>query len=687
MNSFLTKKYIILKMINHITEKLRTQCEIFQKFSLSSILYIFYNVDFIEQCTNFSLNISVSDFINDAAIIAMNDIVEDNLKIFRIVHEACAKWFKIHESSFVLTKYELVHFRRLFSSSNSKMILRLFDHDLTFSSKCKYLEMIMNSQFTWKHHLKHFEKKSIDKFSILTALTDSIWKVNTKDLKRTYFVTVLFQFIFCASIWFVLNEDHDFKQRKKTTLTFMKSIQAKATKIISKAFRSTAKTALNVKLHLLSIQNQMNIALYDVMLKIIISSIYFHIKIQKTQSNRQLFSEQTQHQKNLYAQLNPLHKLETRYFAVFKKDLTRLKTKFFYSVVSWIKSSEITLTSIAKEIIKAHDAIRTQSTSLAIYTDENGMKIEINVSTMTVFIFIDGQISMMIDKHQAFLKLFIEYTIYSDELIDLDLTMNIVNAHFETITVNIFIDNQTVIRTFRFFRQQSNQYIFKKLIKKISDNDKIFHIHWISVHVSVFENETTNEAVKKITNWKFFESDSRVSIVTNSKIFISAVRSEIRIRAKKGWTDKWKNEFIERIFHKLINVPTKNVFKKFKTMTRSKNSIIVQVRTNKIDLRNYLFKIKIVDSSTCFCGHRKQTVQHTLFECFGFEKLRKKMWSNKRETNLIKLLNVFILIVKASKFLLNTGELFQYKYFNEVRTESNDDEIYSENETWMKDDW
>ena len=65
----------------------------------------------------------------------------------------------------------------------------------------------------------------------------------------------------------------------------MKNIQTKTAKIISKIFRSTAKTALNIEFHLLLIQNQMNIVFYDAMLKIIISSTYSHIKIQSILSN------------------------------------------------------------------------------------------------------------------------------------------------------------------------------------------------------------------------------------------------------------------------------------------------------------------------------------------------------------------------------------------------------------------
>jgi hypothetical protein len=68
------------------------------------------------------------------------------------------------------------------------------------------------------------KKKSISKLSILTILAEFIWNVNIEDFRRIYLVTVLSQFTYCVSIWYVLNEEHDFKQKKNVALIFMKDI-------------------------------------------------------------------------------------------------------------------------------------------------------------------------------------------------------------------------------------------------------------------------------------------------------------------------------------------------------------------------------------------------------------------------------------------------------------------------------
>jgi hypothetical protein len=120
-------------------------------------------------------------------------------------------------------------------------------------------------------------------------------------------------------------------------------------------------------------------------------------------------------------------------------------------------------------------------------------------------------------------------------------------------------------------------------------------------------------------------------------------------------------------------------------MTRFESSVIIQTRTNKIELRDYLHKIETIEFSRCFCEARKQTMHHTSLKCSKFDDFRKKMRTNKRETNLMILLDIFELIVKVFKYLLATNELLQFRHLNEVQT--NDDDVDFSKETLMKNDW
>ena len=110
----------------------------------------------------------------------------------------------------------------------------------------------------------------------------------------------------------------------------IKKIQIKTITIISKIFKNTMKTTLNIKFHLFSIENHFDIIIYDSMLRIIINSIYLLIKNQRTLFNRQLISDQTQHQDMFYVQFNLLHKLKMKYITIFKKKRHFVKTQSFF---------------------------------------------------------------------------------------------------------------------------------------------------------------------------------------------------------------------------------------------------------------------------------------------------------------------------------------------------------------------
>jgi hypothetical protein len=284
------------------------------------------------------------------------------------------------------------------------------------------------------------------------------------------------------------------------------------------------------------------------------------------------------------------------------------------------------------------------------------------------------------------LKLITKITIYSKEIMKLDLALNVIENHLKDRSIVIFTNCQIAIRVIQCFKKQSDQYLLQTLARRIEHCDRKIHIHWISTHVEILDNETIDIAVKKITEWKQSDRDSLTFVTVNSKILISAIRSEIRIRAKIEWTETWRIIIIERIIHRIIKKLIKNVLKKFKRMTRLESSVIVQIRTNKIELRDYLHKIETIEFSRCLCEVRRQTMHHTLLKCSKFDDLRKKMWANKRETNLLTLLDIFELIVKVFKYLLATSELLQFRHLNEAQT-NDDDIVDSSRETLMKNDW
>jgi hypothetical protein len=197
-------------------------------------------------------------------------------------------------------------------------------------------------------------------------------------------------------------------------------------------------------------------------------------------------------------------------------------------------------------------------------------------------------------------------------------------AYLNNRFVIIFVNSQVAIRALFFFKQQSEQYMLRNLVKKLTNSDKRSHLHWISTHEEVSSNEAIDEAVKKIVEWKSDEREIKI-LRRQFKILISAVRIEYRQKVKIDWAKAWRTEITNRIFHRIIETFNKQILRKFKLMTRFESVIIVQIRTEKIDLRDYLYKIDVANSSNCLCDSSRQTMQHTLLKYSRFDEFKEKM--------------------------------------------------------------
>ena len=146
-------------------------------------------------------------------------------------------------------------------------------------------------------------------------------------------------------------------------------------------------------------------------------------------------------------------------------------------------------------------------------------------------------------------------------------------------------------------------------------------------------------------------------LIAGKTEFISSIESIIHDQ----WDQAWSIEKHGRATYKLIKAPTADVLQKFKSMSRAKSSVIVQARTGKIGLRDYLHSIGVETSPGCPCGAARQTVKHTLLGCPRHDEVRGE-FLQVGDKDLTRFLETPALVVKVAKFLLATDELHQFRY-------------------------
>ena len=108
----------------------------------------------------------------------------------------------------------------------------------------------------------------------LSKLAKSTWKNCFFSIRRLYEAIIISQIIYCCSMWYTPPRK---KSHKKWMLKNLRNIQAKVLKIIIKAFKATTKSALNIKVYVLSIKQRLKKLINDIMLRIIITSLYKNI--------------------------------------------------------------------------------------------------------------------------------------------------------------------------------------------------------------------------------------------------------------------------------------------------------------------------------------------------------------------------------------------------------------------------
>jgi hypothetical protein len=218
----------------------------------------------------------------------------------------------------------------------------------------------------------------------------------------------------------------------------MKSIQTRTVQIISDAFRFIVEIVLNVKLYLFSIRQQLNMIIYDALLRLIISSTYFFIKSLRVLFNRFLVLNQTQHQRMLYAQLSSLQKLKIKYATIFNKDLDKFELKISFFVILWWKFSTIIIVSSTEIAIIIHDQIMQNCNHLIIFTNDIDIDNQIEASAIIIIFSMSSIIFIMMNKKQVYLKLITKITIYFEKIIKLDFVLNVVENHFRDRLIAIF---------------------------------------------------------------------------------------------------------------------------------------------------------------------------------------------------------------------------------------------------------
>lgn len=180
--------------------------------------------------------------------------------------------------------------------------------------------------------------------------------------------------------------------------------------------------------------------------------------------------------------------------------------------------------------------------------------------------------------------------------------------------IDIFTDSLSAVQALcsSNFGKATNHLIFEILQRNAQfyqDNQAGTRvtIHWILAHVGIAGNELADTTAKEATDR---EPQTQLLPYSDLKPLYGRLAIQDNIsQLKEEGTSKGLNYF-KRIF----KPSTKPWFSGF-NLNREKIVFISRCRSKHFSLRESLFKINVVESSACDCGHDLQDLNHILWQC------------------------------------------------------------------------
>jgi ribonuclease HI len=275
-----------------------------------------------------------------------------------------------------------------------------------------------------------------------------------------------------------------------------------------------------------------------------------------------------------------------------------------------------------------------------------------------------------------------ESTVYVAELNGIEMAVaKFVNQHqnhTRPTRLIIFSDCQAAIQAVQNPKRSSGQFVLSNIynhVRALRSQTPTFdqipiEIRWIPAHVGVPGNETADvEAKLAATGGVGNGAEQPHPEGSAGRVLLAATaKRRVRRRIKERWAQEWAKERTGKPNQRLVKAPDKKVLRLFESLSKPYTSVLIQMRSMRIALNHFLFKIKAVESDECYCSEGSQTPRHILMQCPLYADLRKTFLDKIRMTDLGDSTDYDAIISHSqatryvAEFMLQTGLLGQFRH-------------------------
>lgn len=621
--SFLAARSTQMKIGEHTTDPLQLpDAGIPQGSSLSPILFLFYNANLIEACHDPEHDMYSTGYVDDQCLLAIGRSTEENCARLAATHQKCNEWSQKHASQFAPAKYELVHLTRQPKKFNLNATVTIPGDNpqvVKPAPSIKYLGVRLDTALRWGPQIAAATSKATKSIQALGVLAASTWGLRALELRQLYQAVVVPQLGYAASVWW-----GGLTQKQ---INALHSVQKEGLRVVTGAFRATARTALEIETFIppihLSLQHIVNRTTLRMASNTVTTQLILSAPPQIATQDPIYWRQATRRWSPLYKNIQQLIQTAPG------TDLNQLETITPHQLPPWYQGPAIYIDVSAETASAAHNQLISSPDHLAIYSDGSGIQQKIGAAAVCPQLSITRQMCMGTEEEGR-------AGVYTAELQGIRMAVDIAKNQTNFQQITIFVDNQAAIRSTHTPGTTSGQCLATLASLEcgaVTAQGKQLTIRWIPAHTGVAGNELADIAAKRATGWFPRRQTPRHSApalapaaTQNGRILISTVKTQLKRILQKQWASEWTRGTTGRQLFQITDTPTKKTLRLHYNQPKWVSSLITQLRTGKIGLNQFLFHRKVpgFESGACPCGEGPHTPQHLLISCDTHRELRRK---------------------------------------------------------------
>lgn len=563
---------------------------------LSPVLYLFYNADLLEMCDDVRLRTSATGFVDDINILAYSESTERNCQILKQVYDRCEEWAQQHGSKFAESKHELIHFSRTPKRYNMNASLILTDHEISAKADIRVLGVQLDSRLRWRPHLRQIEAKLVTRQKAAQIIAGSTWGSSTGASKRIYSAVSRSVMSHGAAAWYTSAE---VKGHRKGVDTKLRSIQGRALRQATGAYRATATEALQVETNTIPIDTHLKKLVQRSMTNMdsresgrILDSAVERIK-------RDVSSRRGRKSK---LRATPLQ-LKRRWVQNVLRAATMIREQA-YIEAPWVTPPKVVIKDETLAV-RHHNADRSNSYWRA-YSDGSGRGGDVTAAAVGANWSQKsrlGGVEMALTHHGELEGL----TAGAERLAEhCQLARDCKDRVYK-----VYFDSQASLKVADGMLSTTDQSRLRRLqraCEKIRVRGASLELHWIPGHKGIKGNEAADTAVNEAHT---LPPPLQLSCEP------AARKALARSKAREAWKKAWREGTNGTHYRKLAPEITHRHARLHDNRPKAHSALLTQLRTGKIGFNQFLCERRIpeITTGTCSCGLRRMTVKHILLTC------------------------------------------------------------------------